>query len=170
MNNEEFIVKLTEAQSGLYAYIYTMIGDHNKAKDVLQESNLVMWRKLNDFDGKNFEAWSVTICKFQVMAFFRDKKRDKLLLDTELAEQVSKTAEKEHSFFNRAEPQLHECIAKLPEQNQDLIKLKYFEKLKMNEIANKLDRKLSAVKVAIHRIRKTLFDCIEQKLKTGESP
>ncbi|MCM8537702.1 MAG: sigma-70 family RNA polymerase sigma factor [Lentisphaeraceae bacterium] len=169
MNNEEFIVKLTEAQSGLYAYIYTMIGDHNKAKDVLQESNLVMWRKLNDFDGLNFEAWSVTICKFQVMAYFRDKKRDKLLLDSDLAEQVSKTAEKEYSFFNRAEPQLLECLATLPEQNQNLIKMKYFEKLKMDQIASRLDRKLSAVKVAIHRIRKTLFNCIEQKLKIGDS-
>ncbi|MCM8532824.1 MAG: sigma-70 family RNA polymerase sigma factor [Lentisphaeraceae bacterium] len=169
MNNEEFIIELTDAQSGLYAYIYTMIGDHNKAKDVLQEANLVMWRKLVDFDGKNFDAWSVTICKFQVMAFFRDKKRDKLLLDGELVEQVSKTAEKEYTFFNRAEPQLMACISRLPDHNQDLIKMKYFEKLKMNEIASKLGRKISTIKVTIHRIRKSLFDCIEQNLKLGDS-
>lgn len=169
MDKEDFIRKLTESQSGLYAYIYTLIGDHSKAKDVLQESNIVMWRKVDDFDGKNFDAWAVTICKFQVMAFFRDRKRDRLLMDTELAEQISETTEKEFSFFNRAEPQLMECISSLSEQNQQLIKMKYFEKMKMDQIADKLQRKLSAVKVAIHRVRKTLFECIEQKLKPGDS-
>ena len=168
MDRESFIVKLTDAQSGLYAYIYTMIGDHNKAKDVLQEANIVMWRKFDEFDGKNFEAWSVTICKFQVMAFFRDKKRDKLLLDPELAEQVSRTAEKEFSFFNHPEPQLMECPSSLADHNRNLIEMKYFKKLKMEEIAQKLERKVSAVKVAIHRIRKSLFDCIDRKMKARE--
>ena len=168
MDKEQFILKLTEAQSGLYAYIYTMIGDHNKAKDVLQESNIVMWRKIDEFDGKNFDAWSVTICKFQVMAFFRDKKRDKLLLDPELAEQISRTAEKEFSFFNHAEPQLMECLSDLGDHNRNLIEMKYFKKLKMDQIAERLQRKVSAVKVAIHRIRKSLFECIDEKMKTGE--
>ena len=169
MDKEEFIRKLTDSQNGLYAYIYTMIGDHSKANDVLQEANIVMWRKLDNFDGQNFEAWSMTICKFQVMAFLRNKKRDRLLLDPELTEMVSSVAEKEYSLFNRAEPQLLECISSLPDHNREIIEMKYFKKMRLNEIADKLKKKLSAIKVGIHRIRRSLLKCIEQKLDFEES-
>jgi DNA-directed RNA polymerase specialized sigma24 family protein len=70
---EKFIRFLTEKQRGLYAFIFSHIRDHSKAKDILQEATKAMWRKLDSFDGENLEAWAVTICKFQVMAYFRDQ-------------------------------------------------------------------------------------------------
>ena len=92
--NENFVQLLTESQNRLYGYIYTMIGDHSRSKDVLQETNLVLWRKYDELQKvENFKAWSFTVCKFQVMAYLRDKKRDRLLLDPELADMISETAE-----------------------------------------------------------------------------
>ena len=163
--NENFIHLLTESQNRLYGYIYTMIGDHSRSKDVLQETNLVLWRKYAEMPQiDNFNAWSFTVCKFQVMAYLRDKKRDRLLLDPELAEMISEKAEQENSLLSQAQPQLRKCIAELPEQNRSMIEMKYFKKMMMQDIAEKLKRSLSAVKVSIHRTRKALQDCIRSKM------
>jgi RNA polymerase sigma-70 factor (ECF subfamily) len=169
MDHEQFISQLTEFQNGLYAYIYTLIGDHSKAHDVLQESNIVMWRKRESFDGKNFNAWAVTICKFQVKAYFRDLKRDHLLLDENLAEQVSDLAEKEQSRYQHIEPELMNCIASLPDKSRSMIEMVYYEKMKLQEIAHALNKKLSAVKVTLFRVRKALRECIENKLEAGQA-
>lgn len=163
--NENFIQLLTESQNRLYGYIYTMIGDHSRAKDVLQETNLVLWRKYDELEEvENFKAWSFTVCKFQVMAYLRDKKRDRLLLDPELADMISETAEKENSLMSQAQPQLRKCIAELPEQNRSMIEMKYFKRMMMQDIAETLKRSLTAVKVSIHRTRKVLQDCIRSKI------
>ena len=162
---ENFIKQLTESQNRLYGYIYTLIGDHSRAKDVLQESNLVLWRKYDELEQiDNFKALSFTVCRFQVMAYLRDKKRDRLLLDPELADMMSDTAEIENSLMSQAQPQLRKCISELPEQNRHMIEMKYFNRMMMQDIAEKLKRSLTAVKVSIHRTRKTLQDCIRTKM------
>ena len=162
---EQFIRCLTENQKGLYAYIYTMIGDHSQAHDVLQEANIVMWRKINNFDGKNFDAWAISICKFQAMAFFRDKKRDRLFLDPKVYDLISDTAASEYKQFNKIEQELEECLQTLPEHCRDLIDMRYFQKLSIKDIADKVEKKITAVKVSIHRVRKSLSSCIDEKLK-----
>lgn len=162
---ENFIRLLTESQNRLYGYIYTLIGDHSRAKDVLQEANLVLWRKYDELEKiENFKAWSFTVCRFQVMAYLRDKKRDRLLLDPELAEMMSESAEMENTLMSEAQPLLRKCIAELPEQNRSMIEMKYFAKMMMQDIAEKLKRSLTAVKVSIHRTRKVLQDCIRNKM------
>ena len=162
---ENFIKQLTESQNRLYGYIYTLIGDHSRAKDVLQEANLVLWRKYDELEEiENFQAWSFTVCKFQVMAYLRDKKRDRLLLDPDLAEMMSEPAEVENTLMSLAQPQLRKCISELPEQNRSMIEMKYFNRMMMQDIADSLKRSLTAVKVSIHRTRKVLQDCIRSKM------
>ena len=102
---------------------------------MLQESNIVMWRKKDNFDGQNFNAWGITICKFQVKAYFRDLKRDHLLMDDELLDQVSDLAEEKQSSYHRAEPELSSCISALPDKSRAMIEMVYHKKMKLHEIA-----------------------------------
>lgn len=164
-SEELFIQQITEKQNQLFAYIYSLVGDHASASDILQESNIVMWRQLSGFDGQNFDAWAITICKYQVKAFWRDKKRNKLLTDNKLFETVSELAIKESRKLSQNEHTLQECVSELPEHNRKLIEMKYFNKMSFNEIAEQLNKNISALKVSVHRLRKVLQTCIERKLK-----
>ena len=75
---EHFIQALTESQNRLYGYIYSLVGDHHAAADVLQECNLVLLRKFGEFrEGAEFIPWAFGIARFQVMAHLRDAKRKK---------------------------------------------------------------------------------------------
>ena len=95
-NSEKFVQQLTEHQNRLYGYVYSLLGDHSRAADVVQETNLVLWRKIDEFDAQRpFLPWALAIARFQVMAHLRDHQRDRLLLDAELAETLSGETERQ---------------------------------------------------------------------------
>ncbi|MEO0446823.1 MAG: sigma factor, partial [Verrucomicrobiota bacterium] len=55
----EFIDLLTRAQSAVFGYIMSLCQDHSRAHDLLQETNLTMWKKAENFEpGTNFNAWA----------------------------------------------------------------------------------------------------------------
>ena len=84
---EHFVQQLATHQNRLYGYVYSLLGDHSRAADVLQETNIVLWRKIDEFQtDKSFLPWAFAIARFQVLAHLRDHNRDRLLLDAELAE------------------------------------------------------------------------------------
>ena len=93
---ERFVEHLTSSQPGLYAYITSLMGDRENAKDVLQETNLVLWRKAAEFDeGLSFAAWSSRIAHFQVLAWFRDRGRHRRRFREDLIEVLAaETAER----------------------------------------------------------------------------
>jgi RNA polymerase sigma-70 factor (ECF subfamily) len=158
-NQEHFIGELTENQNRVFAYICTLLGDPNRARDVLQETNLVLWRKSAEFKkGDNFIAWAFAIARYQVLAHLRNKQRDRFVLDPELIGLVSDVVEKEVCRMSAAQPALRTCLAKLPDDNRQLIELRYFKNMRIKDIANTLQRSLSAIKVSLMRIRRSQRD------------
>ncbi len=88
--DEYFVQQITEHQDRMYGYIFSLLGDHSRASDVLQESNLVLWRKKAQFEtGQPFLPWALAIAKFQVLAHVRDRARDRCVLDPKLVEQMA---------------------------------------------------------------------------------
>ncbi len=88
--NERFIRSLTDHQSGLFVYLVSLLGDVHEARNILQETNLVLWRRSSEFaDGTDFGAWSRTIAHYQLLAYLRDKKRDRHVFDVELLSQLA---------------------------------------------------------------------------------
>ena len=85
VQTERFIRCLTEHQSRLLAYLVALLGDLHEARNVLQDTNLELWRKSEDFvEGTDFAAWSRRVAHFKVLAYLRDKRRDRLLFDEAL--------------------------------------------------------------------------------------
>ena len=91
---ERYVQQLTDGQNRLYAYILMLLPNHDDAADVLQETNLVLWRKSGEFvEGTEFGAWACRIAYYQVFARLRDAKRDRLVFDPQLLDQLGAEAE-----------------------------------------------------------------------------
>ena len=43
-DSEAFVRLLTEAQGPVYGYLLTLIPDRNRARDLLQETNITLWK------------------------------------------------------------------------------------------------------------------------------
>lgn len=162
---ERFVQQLATHQNRLYGYIFSLLGDHSRAADVLQETNIVLWRKVDEFQSDNaFLPWAFAIARFQVLAHLRDKKRDRLLLDAELAEAISGEAERQADRFDEFRDALRPCLTTLTANNRDLVERRYFNSMSIADIAQEFDRTVSAVKVALLRSRRHLLACIQRRL------
>ena len=162
---EDFVSRLTTNQNRLFGYVYSLLGDQTRAADVVQETNLVLWRKIHEFrPEKPFLPWAFAIARFQVMAHLRDRSRDRLLLDEELAASIAASAEESADQFDELRAALSSCLKTLTPANRDMIRQRYFDHLSVADVAASIDRTSSAVKVALMRIRRQLSECIDRRL------
>jgi RNA polymerase sigma-70 factor, ECF subfamily len=162
---EHFVQQLATHQNRLYGYVFSLLGDHSRAADVLQETNIVLWRKIDEFQAdRAFLPWAFAIARFQVLAHLRDKKRDRLLLDAELAETISEEAARQADQSDQFREALRPCLTTLTASNRDLVERRYFREMSIAAIAEEIDRTVSAVKVALLRSRRHLLECIQRRL------
>ncbi|PHQ31558.1 sigma-70 family RNA polymerase sigma factor [Rhodopirellula bahusiensis] len=165
---EHFVQLVTEHQPRIGAYIQSLMGDANRAADVLQETNLVLWRRKSDYQvGKPFLPWAFGIARLQVLSNLRDKRRAPSLLDADVAELVSTEVETEAERLNEIQSALSECLNSLPEKRRQMIQDRYFESQTIDQIANSMSQGSSNVRVTLMRVRRQLADCIERRLATG---
>ncbi|WP_166823218.1 sigma-70 family RNA polymerase sigma factor [Thalassoroseus pseudoceratinae] len=166
--SEEFVQQLTEHQTRLYGYVYSLLGDHSRTADVVQETNLVLWRKIDEFDPtKPFLPWAFAIARFQVLAHLRDQKRDRMLLDAELAETISSEAERQAETIDLVRLALRQCLQRLTDKNRELIEHRYIRSMSVADVASAAEKTVGAIKVAILRIRRQLAECVQQRTSTG---
>lgn len=162
---EHFVQQLAEHQNRMYGYVYSLLGDHTRTADVVQETNLVLWRKIDEFQqDKPFLPWAFAIARFQVLAHLRDKKRDRLLLDPELAETLCSDVEQQAEQFDEVREALRPCMQSLTARNADLINKRYLQSMSIAEISQAVDRSVGSIKVALLRIRRHLADCVQHRL------
>lgn len=162
---EQFVRLIAEHQNRMYGYVFSLLGDHSRAADVLQETNLVLWRKAGEFDSeKPFLPWAFAIARFQVLAHLRDSKRDRVLLDAELAATVSEEAEAQAGQLDEFRRALRPCLETLTDGNRDLMERRYLRSMPIADIATAVNRTVSAIKVALMRSRRHLADCIEVRM------
>lgn len=163
--SEYFVQLLAENQNRIFGYVFSLLGDHNRAADVVQETNLVMWRKIDDFDPeRRFLPWAFAVARFQVLAHLRDSKRDRLLLDGDLVEMLATESEEQASRIDEFREMLRPCLQRLTPSNRDLIERRYYRGMSVASVAEAVDRSVSAVKVALLRVRRSLAECVDQKM------
>ena len=161
---EAFVQLLTEAQLPLLQYIATLLGDMHVAQNVLQETNMVLWRKADDYQpGTSFASWAHRVAYWQVKAYARDRGRDRLVFDEQLIEQLASTDPSEGADAE-ARLALRHCLTRLTTPHRELLRLRYEGEMSIKTIAKQVNKSENAIKTGLLRIRRTLLRCIERKL------
>ena len=160
---DDFITLLTGHQDILLTFIRSSIGDLATAKDILQEVNLVLWKKSSQFhQGTNFKAWAFKVAKFQILGNYRDNQRSRLVFDDDLLTQLSSEAvQVDDSWKNEHRiDALEICLKKLPQQQRQLLDKHYQSGNTIKELAQSLNSSTSRLKMILFRARNNLRDCI----------
>jgi RNA polymerase sigma-70 factor (ECF subfamily) len=167
----DFASQITASQQRLYAYIRSLLDNSASAWDVLQESNIVLWKKQTEFlPGTNFDAWAFTVARFQVMAWLRDRKREPLdVMTPELCELMAEDAAVETAEFDGRLVALQKCREQLPERGRRMVELYYERGRSVKQVSEDLVMGAEAVKQALFRLRRLLQDCIEGQTISPDS-
>ncbi|MEP3479644.1 MAG: sigma-70 family RNA polymerase sigma factor [Fuerstiella sp.] len=164
----DFVQLLTSHQSRLYAYVLSLLGNRTQAEDVLQETNAVLWRKANDFElGTNFGAWMLKVAYFQVMAHRRRLTRDRLIFDDDLVQDIAEDAARQCERQEEQQRRLGDCIRKLSQRYQQLIRRRYTEGATLKSIAAQSGQSENSTKQALFRARAALIKCVKGPLPEG---
>lgn len=162
---ERFTRLWTDAQPAVENYLHAMVREPAVAKDLVQETALVMLRRFREYDGKcSFLGWALGVAKFQVRGFHRDEARSFVTFDTELFDKFTEVWAAAAPAASERSAALEACLERLAARPSQLLRLRYFEGLNSEEIARRLGSKSAAVRVMLQRIRDQLRTCMEHQM------
>ena len=161
--SDEFIDLITSFQGRLYGFILSLLGDPDQANDVLQETNIILWKKSNEFTpGTSFKAWSFRVASFQVMAYRQKKLRDRLIFDDSFFANIVNEAKDIDEQFSAKQKTLDACMQKLNIRHRELIDKRYCHGFSVKKIAEDLQQTANAITQTLFRARKNLIDCVKK--------
>lgn len=162
---------VTEHQQRIYYFIRSMVFNPEDAKDTLQDVNMVLYRKKENYEpGTNFKAWAFTIARFECLSYLsRYKKKQWTTLDTGLLESLADGAEEKASDVDDWLAALKQCVLKLSDEAKFLIQSRYQQRLPLEHTAQQLQTSIGAIKQKLFRARKQLKECVMRRLKREEN-
>jgi len=167
---ENLVALITRHQAALHSYILSLLPNASKADDVLQETNLVLWRKAAEYDQeKPFMPWACSIAFFQVKAARRDAGRDRHVFDPELLELLAAEDDSDPESTHALDHALRDCLAQLPADKRELILHRYEADSTVHQMARSRNLTPGALSAQLHRIRQMLESCVEGKLSQTSS-
>ena len=159
---EDFVELMTEFQGRLFGYILSLVCDPDEANEVLQETNLVLWRKSSEFTpGTSFKAWSFRVASFQVMAYRQRRIRDRLVFDEDLFRELCVEAKEVDDAFEGTQDLLTQCITRLKPYHRELVTKRYSFGASVKTIAAELGRTANSIAQTLFRIRQNLVKCVK---------
>jgi RNA polymerase sigma-70 factor, ECF subfamily len=161
-----FVQLLISAQPWLFSYLVTLLGDIHDADNVLQETNMLLWSKVDAFrPGTNFRAWAREFAYHTALGFTRDRKRERLIVDFSLLESVVSQTDAQEIDPKRVA--LRHCLTQLDDRKLDLLRQRYRDETPISAIAEKENKTEAAIKMSLRRVRMALLKCIETRMATA---
>ncbi len=163
--SESYAQLVTDAQSALYAYICSLLGGSHSARDVLQETNLVLWRKASEFDaGREFLPWAFRFAFLQVMAYRKRQSLDRHVFSQAALEAIADRAASAARPAGAWLETLDDCVDRLTGHTRRWVALRYEQGNTVRSIARQESKPEGTVAAALFRARKFLADCVKSEL------
>ena len=152
----------------MHAYILALVLDSNFAADILQETNIVLWQKFDQFQrGTNFFAWAREIARIGVLRHRQKSSARIATVDPEVIEQLAcRFADDVQSQSVGRKEALDACLKKLQNADRELILARYAPGASVAGIAKQLDRTANSVSQSLCRIRRALLSCTERQMRS----
>ncbi|MCM8534077.1 MAG: sigma-70 family RNA polymerase sigma factor [Lentisphaeraceae bacterium] len=166
MKAEELTAILLPERRSLIAYFAVVTQDYHLAEDIFQEVCIKAVGSLDKFKTpKHAIHWSKMVGRNRAIDKLRARGEKYVGLTDEMLEVLAAEwpTSKQSDRLHKA---LGNCIKKTTPNNQELLRLRYFERLPGAKVAESLGKKLDTVYQALARIHKALGTCVKTELSS----
>lgn len=154
LKNEPVDMKLFEEQvhpiyKDLFRYIYSIVRNSALAEDTLQNTLEKAYKSMASFEGRSkFKTWIYTIARNESITLLRKYRRENLTggLQLDMLCSGEQLLPEEHIINAELRDQVVETINRLRPEYRDLIILRYYGGLSIEEISIALNVKINTVK------------------------
>lgn len=160
----DFTQLIKEYQEPLYWHLRRLVVNHEDARDLLQESLLQAWQKLDTLrDEGAVRSW---LYKIATHAAYRHLQRHRIHpLSTEELSNMLLERLQSSSYVDYEEEGLlrfQQAILTLSEQQRTVFTLRYYDEMSYEEIARVVDSTPQSCRVAYHNATKRIQTYLEE--------
>jgi RNA polymerase sigma-70 factor, ECF subfamily len=162
--HEAFRKLLQLYQKPLYNHIRNIVLNHDDTDDVLQNTFIKIFQNLENFKGESkLFSWMYRIATNEALTFLQQKAKKQGISSEEVQKNALSKLESDVFFDgNEIQLKLQKAIATLPEKQQLVFKMKYFEELKYEEISEIVGTSVGALKASYHLAVKKIEDFLKK--------
>ena len=163
--NSQAISTLIERHSRrVRDYIRMMVKDQDVADDLMQETFIKAVRHIDEgryADSGKFLSWVLRIAHNQVIDFFRQKKSSRSVTESEAGYDILGTLRfaennvEDRIVASQIEADVRRLVDELPEEQREVVMLRYFSGLSFQEIADQTE---VSINTALGRMRYALIN------------
>ena len=163
--NIAFKQLVQQYQKPLYFHIRNIVLNHDDADDVLQNTFIKVFSNIKNFKGESkLYSWIYRIATNESLTFIEQRAKKQGISNEEVQQKAILNLESDVYFEgNEIQLKLQKAIAILPEKQQLVFKMKYFEEIKYENMSEILDTSVGALKASYHLAVKK----VEHYLKTN---
>jgi RNA polymerase sigma-70 factor (ECF subfamily) len=160
---QRFSAIFREHSRALLAYALRRVEQPQDAADVVAETMLVAWRRLGDVPGgEETRPWLFGVARRVLLNHHRSQRRA-----TRLGERLKATLVEIHLDHQDDGAEVREALARLSEEDREILRLTAWEELDPTEIAVALGVPAGTVRSRLHRARARLRHELERDERAG---
>jgi RNA polymerase sigma-70 factor (ECF subfamily) len=146
----------------MYHHIRRMVIDHDDTDDVLQETFIKIWNNIHTFRGESgLYTWIFRITSNEALGFLKKRKRRlSVSLDNIADKQIFSNESDAFNDETQYMVRFQKALLTLPDKQRLVFNMRYFDKLKYEEMASITGSSVGALKASYHHAVKK----IEKKL------
>ena len=152
-----FRILMGQYKERLYWHIRKIVISHADADDVLQNTFVKIYKNIDSFKAESkLYSWMYRIATNESITFINKRAKQNNIDITEYQHNLAETLQ-DDTHFSGSEIQiiLQKAIATLPEKQQLVFKMKYFDEMKYNDMSEILETSVGALKASyFHAVKK----------------
>jgi len=155
---QAFRALMSKYQERLYLHIRRMVTEHSDADDVLQNTLIKIYRGIANFKGNSeLYTWLYRIATNESITFLKRKKRHtSTSIQNENLDMENRL--KADTWFDgdAAQQKLKAAIAILPQKQQLVFNMRYYDDMSYKDISEVLGTSVGALKASYHHAAKKI--------------
>ena len=162
--NAAFSLLVRTHSETLYWHIRHMVGSHDDANDLLQNTFLKAWSNIDKFRGESqISTWLYRIAVNETLTFLGKNKGEIVSIDSPEGEIANRLESDTYFCGDRADALFNEAISRLPHKQRLVFTMKYFQDMKYEDMSQILGTSVGALKASYHLAVKKIEKFLEEQ-------
>lgn len=168
--HRQFLTLFLRSEREVFRYVAALVPNVADAEDIVQQTALALWEKFDAYDPTQpFTPWACRFALNVTRRWIERQQRWRTLLAHGLAEELARRREELEPERERRLAHLERCVAKLPDDQQGLLRGYYYERKNVETLAVEMQRTVDATYKLLQRVRQALQRCVETAARQEEA-
>jgi RNA polymerase sigma-70 factor, ECF subfamily len=147
----------------VYRFVLRLVGDDNKAEDIVSEVFFDVWRQAGRFEGRSqVSTWILAIARYKAISVMRQRQDE--ALDEETLKTIADDSDDPQETLEKKDTGylLRLCVQQLSPQHREIIDLVYYHEKSVDEAAEIVGVPANTVKTRMFYARKRVSELYAQ--------